>query len=483
MRLEVNVTHGGFRHGRALSSRRHRDNWSWPVAVLGSILMMATTLPPCRAGEAATAATPPAVNEGPSGRIVAAESNTSLRQILEDLLARNPAIASANAQALADAEKASQVKALPDPLLNVTAFPLSPETRVGPQQAMFGVSQKFPWFGKLKLREKAASEDAMAARALVEAKRLSLITEARRLYDEIGFLTAYERVLRSDRDVLSHYEELARTRYASGVGLEQAVVKLQAEITRDETRLLDLARQRATLVSTLNSLRDMPSETPIPTPEIPIYPQLSLNVEDLKQTALASRPEIAEADARIERAKTMFDLAGKDYDPDVTFGLSYTLVGGRTDAAGLAMPPPDNGKNILGISATFNLPVWKEKLGAGVEETVQRQLAARSAKRSIVTAIDRDIGDLLQRIPLTWDQLHLFADVLAVQAEESLRSAEAGYAAGTHSALDLLDAERVLLDVRTGTERARADYAIAIARLEGAIGALVAESVKKGEVK
>ena len=31
-------------------------------------------------------------------------------------------------------------------------------------------------------------------------------------------------------------------------------------------------------------------------------------------------------------------------------------------------------------------------------------------------------------------------------------------------------AERVLLEVRTGTERARADHAIALARLEGAIG-------------
>jgi outer membrane protein TolC len=61
--------------------------------------------------------------------------------------------------------------------------------------------------------------------------------------------------------------------------------------------------------------------------------------------------------------------------------------------------------------------------------------------------------------------------VLLVQAEQSLQSAEAGYAAGTLNALDLLDAERVLLEVRTGTERARADHAIALARLEGAVGA------------
>ena len=61
-----------------------------------------------------------------------------------------------------------------------------------------------------------------------------------------------------------------------------------------------------------------------------------------------------------------------------------------------------------------------------------------------------------------------------MQAEQSLRSAEAGYAAGGLNSLDLLDAERVLLEVRTTTVRARADYAIALARLEGAVGSPVA---------
>jgi outer membrane protein TolC len=46
------------------------------------------------------------------------------------------------------------------------------------------------------------------------------------------------------------------------------------------------------------------------------------------------------------------------------------------------------------------------------------------------------------------------------------------------NALDLLDAERVLLEVRTGTERARADLAIALARLEGAIGAPLAAATE-----
>jgi hypothetical protein len=58
-----------------------------------------------------------------------------------------------------------------------------------------------------------------------------------------------------------------------------------------------------------------------------------------------------------------------------------------------------------------------------------------------------------------------------VQSEHALRSAEAAYTAGRVDALALLDAERVLLDVRLAAVRARADLAIARARLEGAIAA------------
>ena len=74
---------------------------------------------------------------------------------------------------------------------------------------------------------------------------------------------------------------------------------------------------------------------------------------------------------------------------------------------------------------------------------------------------------------MTLDQLALFDDLLILQAEEALRSAEAAYASGSQSALDLLDAERVLLEVRIASARARADSLILHARLEGALGAPV----------
>ena len=407
----------------------------------------------------------------PSEEVVAAIEDATLRIFAEEVLERNPRLARAQAIAAAAAQRAPQVSALPDPMVGLTLFLLPPQTRVGPQQAAVGLSQRFPWFGKLRLREQAALLNAAAAHALVEAVRLELITEAQRLYYELSFLDDQGRIVREDRATLQHYEQLAQARYASGVGLGQAVIKIQAEITRADTRLLEIDERRLTLVASLNALRDLPARTPVPSGNLPIAEPLEEEIEALRSVALVRRPELAAADARIESAATRIDLAKKDYKPDFTVGLNYGFVGRRDDAAGEAFPPEGNGDDVLSLSGAINLPIWREKLAAGVEEFIQRRLAAEEEKRAIVARIEGGLGDLSSRLPLLFDQLRLYDYVLTAQAEQSLLSAESAYAAGTLSSLDLLDAERVLLNVRIAAARTRADHAIAIARLEGEIAA------------
>ncbi len=394
-------------------------------------------------------------------------------EVLAEILDRNPEVGALSAAQRAAAERAPQASALPDPMAAVTAYLWRPETRVGPQRFTGSLSERFPWFGKLRLREQAALAEAAAAGARVEAARLRLVTEGRKLCDELAFLQDFERVVREDRSTLVHYEELARARYASGFGLEQSIVKIQAEITRDDARLLDIATRRASLRASVNALRDRPAGMPVAVSPLPEPRETPLDLERTRSRALAQRPELVGAEASIARARALLGLARKERAPDVTLGLSYTSVGDRTDAAGRLSPPPDNGKDILALSGGVNLPIWNRRIAAGIEEALQNEQQAEESKRAVMAGIDRPLGDLLAKIPLTWQRLRLFEDVLVVQADQSLRSAESGYSAGTLHALDLLDAERTLLEVRIQTSRTRADYDIALAELEGAVGAPV----------
>jgi cobalt-zinc-cadmium efflux system outer membrane protein len=420
------------------------------------------------AGAGTPSTSPPDVTV--SGRLTESLSDAALRRLVVEVLERNPGLASSAAAARAARLEAPQASALPDPMVGATAFVSPPETRVGPQNVTGTFSQRLPWFGKLGLREQGALQRAAALEAQVEARRLELVTETRRLCYEVAFLDAWSKAVEDDHLTLEHYEELARTRYASGGGTEQAVVKIQAEITKDDARQLDIANRRAALVADLNALRDRPQDAALPAPALPAYPQVRADRGVLRERALAARPEMQRAALEVARAETGIDMARKEYKPDFTLGATYTFVGRRSDPAGLAAPPPDNGQDVFGVSVGINLPVHRGRLKAGVEQAAELRSAADEGKRSVVAAIDRSLGELTERVALTWQQLRLLRDVLAVQAEQSLRSAEAGYASGTSGSLDLLDAERVLLEVRTSIERTRADYAIAVARLEGAVG-------------
>jgi cobalt-zinc-cadmium efflux system outer membrane protein len=415
-----------------------------------------------------------AENDGPSGltgadEIVVSVADVKLRLLLEEVLQRNPGLARLKAEAAAVEQRAPQVKALPDPTATLTWFVMPPQTRVGPQRAAINLMQRFPWFGTLKLDEQAALWDAVASGARLEAARIAVLTEARKDYHELQFLKVENLVVEEDRVTLEHYAELALARYASGVGLDQAVIKIQAEITRTEVRLLALGARRAVVVARLNALRDRPQSTPVVVAESGRRRSGVLVPEELRIRALDTRPEIAAANAMVEAAASRVERKKKTYSPNVVVGLNYGYVSRRDDEAGRLNPPEGNGQDILGLTGGISLPLWRSSLEAGVEEGVQNHLAAEEGRREVTAAIDGKLGELLYRIPLLEQQTKLYDHVLIIQATQSLRSAESAYASGTANALDLLDAERVLLQVRIAAERLRSDLDVAYAQLEGVI--------------
>lgn len=452
-------------------------------ALLAILMAALLGVQPASANENSSASTEDQSTVDPADSLELSLSPGALHDLVAEVLAHNPDLAALKATAAGASERPAQVSSLPDPMLGVTVFPQSPQTRVGPQTVGLSLSQRFPWFGKQGLRGRAAGADAMSADARVQAARLALVTETRRLYYELAFVVTSQEIVQEDRTTLIHYEELARSRYAAGKGLEQAVVKLQAEISKSEARLLDLQTRQAGLLAQVNALRDRTEGATVAVDSLPAFPKVELDAATLRSRALALRPEIAAARAQVSKGGILLDLSRKKNWPDFTLGLSYTFVGKRDDPAGLASPPPDNGSDILGISAGISLPLWRGAIDAAENEAAQHRLAAEESYRSTATKINRSLDDLLRRVPLAWDRLRLYEDVLELQATQSLRSAESAYAATTADALDLLDAERVLLEVRIAAARARADYAIALARLEGTVGAPIVETSSQEGVK
>ncbi|MEZ5398803.1 MAG: TolC family protein [Bryobacteraceae bacterium] len=400
-----------------------------------------------------------------------ANDDSQLRLYIEEALDRNPAVRQSFARYQAALQRLPQVSSLPDPMFGVTQYLRTPETRVGPQTTMLSLSQQFPWFGKLADREKIAAKEALMYHQQHEAQRDEVVRQVKLAYYSLAFIDRSTLITEEDLSLLDHYETLAQARYSQGMGLQQAVVKLQAEITRDRNRLEELKNMRVSTEAALNTLMDRPAQSPLVKVPLGTVPTVEVDYTALHEEAKRRRPEIQSALLMIERDEKRVQLAKKNYWPDFTLGASMLNVEGRSDAAGRLNPPEQNGKNIFAVTAGVNIPIRRRKYDAAILEASQDQIASREAYRDVVNSTEGATRAIGFRIGTLADQINLFEKTLLPQAEQALRSTEAAYSTGTLGVLDLLDSERVLLQVRLGLAQYASDYMKSLAEMERAIGA------------
>ncbi len=405
-----------------------------------------------------------------SGSVDFYADRSDLRGYIELALRQNPGILESRALYRSELQKIPQVTALPDPMLSYTQFLRSVETRVGPQLNTFAISQRFPWFGKRDLKGQSATKAAAARYQLFRAREREVVQLVKQAFYEVAYTDRALEVTRKEQVLLEHYERLAQSRYGTGQGLRQAVIKIQAELTRNLNRLESLGQQRASAVARLNTLMDQPPEQSI----LPIA-GLELQVpvvdaEELQELGNQNRQELRAAAALIEKTEKEIELAKSDFWPDFSLTAGLVNVGNRGDLAGMLSPPADNGKNAYNFSVGLNIPIWREKYRAGVAEATERLIAGKKNYLNLQNAMELSIRDQLVRLAALREQINLFEKALIPQLEEALRSTESAYETGQVGSLDLLDSERMLLEVRLAEARYQTDFWIALSNIERSIG-------------
>jgi outer membrane protein TolC len=394
----------------------------------------------------------------------------ALRELVKTALRDNPELKEAEAAWKASLKRARVASALPDPNLTATAFVESVETRVGPQEAVLIFTQQLPWFGKLSAAGQAALEEALEKAWTWRSLQRETVLKVKKVFYDLGYLAEALKITDEDIATLRRYEEVALTRYGTGKGIQQNVIKVQSEITRLTERKMVLQRQRDVaqrvlarrVGSPLGAVDLEPGDQPLPV--------VTLRLEDLYGKAHKNREELQARLHAVRSSSEGVRLAKKQYWPDLKLGLNYIVVGDRKDPAGLQRPPEDNGKDAIGVVASINLPIWYNKLRAGVDEARLEEVRARAAYARQEDSVLFELQDAYISLESLREQLELYRHALIPQAEQSLESSEAAYETGKLSFLELLDSERFFLNVRYGYAKIKSDYLIAQADMERALG-------------
>lgn len=406
-------------------------------------------------------------NQDPMHALEMLELPNLIRQAVE----RNPDIIAAqnkwlSAQAIIEANRA-----LPDPQFSYTYFINSVETRVGPQVNIYGVKQKFPFYGKRDLKAEVAAKEAEALKASYGAVRQEVIRQVKIAFYELFYLSTIIDITHNEKEILKGFEQIAVVKYKTGRGSQQNILKVQVEISRLQDRLLTLVKMKQTTAARLKMLLDRPPDTPLGKPGQPEFRDFFFIKSQLVKMARENRPELKIGNAWIAKSDRVLSLAKKDYYPDLTIGVNYIEV----DEGPLNVS--DNGKDASNVMFSINIPLWQKKLSSKVVSTSKMVKAQKHAYQSLLNRTLFEIEDNLFKIRTARETFNLYRNVLIPQAEQSLRSAEAGYITGSVNFLDLLDAERVLLKIQFGHWKAYTDYLKYIADMERSVGLELAESL------
>src|SRR6202158_6064122 len=210
-----------------------------------------------------------------------AQAVTPLAELLQEAEQNNPQIQAARQGWKAAQQVPTQVSTLPDPQFLFQQVNVgSPRPFAGYTNSDFayvglGVSQDFPYPGKLRLKGEIGKRDADVSQQQFESVRRSVLAGVKAAYFQLAYLSKTLAILESDGQLLEQVEKAADARYRSGMGnqhdLQQAQLeqtKLLREITMHH---LEVAKFQAQLKQLLDRPQSSPdiepselTETPVP---------------------------------------------------------------------------------------------------------------------------------------------------------------------------------------------------------------------------
>ncbi|MFQ5752333.1 MAG: TolC family protein [bacterium] len=388
----------------------------------------------------------------------------SLDKLIKEALEKNPEIQAAERRWRAAQQRPTQVSTLPDPMLSYSRFGSSVETRVGPQESVLMLSQKIPFPGKLGLKWKMASQDALAEQQKYDATERDVIFKVKQAYYDLYWVDQSLAILNQYLALLQDFTRVAEQKYATGQGIQANVLKSQVEISSTMERRLGFEKMRQGVVARLNALLNRPQDQELGKATYIDTGQVQLDQEALVNRALSQREELLAVQAMIDKSEFMKRLAKRNYWPDFNLQANYIDVSQGVSKA------PDAGKNAWSVMVGLNLPIWLGKRNAAVREANEVISSNQLTYENLENLVKSEIKDFYYRIEITGQTLDLYEQGLITQAESSLESAMSSYRTGKLDFLDLLDAERMLLNLNLGYVKEQSNYQKQLAAMERAVG-------------
>lgn len=382
----------------------------------------------------------------------------------------NPTIRRAIRQVQALGYRVPQVTSLDDPMINLIP-PTGDmiQTAGGMMDGAGGVSQKIPFPGKLTARGRIAEQAVrMALDALADA-RITSVAQVQKAYYSYYLAEVSIEITRQSQGLLGQIRDVAAARYKTGTATQQDVLRAEVQLYDLTNELITLEQQRATAQAQLNTAMNRAVDAALPPPQSFELAQVDWTLPEAMARAAESNPRLARVREQITRDLEAIKLAHLNYFPDVTAGFAYTFIGS-------GISPVAAGSDVWDLAFGLNVPIWWQRLRAGVLEGNAQALASVEEYAELRNLVFFQLQDTLVKIDTQYRRAILFRDLIVPRAWQTVEVSTSAYQAGALEFTALFDNWRNWLNFSLAYHRSLAELEQRFADLQQLIGIRVARS-------
>ena len=380
-------------------------------------------------------------------------ADSSLADFLRFAVLNNPRVEAAYFEWAAAVGRIASARSLPDPRLTFQTDITDTVVSLMP-----GLMVDLPGPGKLRAAGEAMAAESRATYFAFEREILRTALAVKTAYYRLHFLEESIRVENETLRLLRDLEQLAQQQNAAGRVTLQDVLRAQIAGDQVETEITNLEDSRKALIAELKSalgLRAEDASPPVPTTFEPSSGDPE--PEELLATALERNPDLRAMQEDVQRAEASLTLARRSRVPDFSLGLEVDVKADPT---------------LFRPSAGMTLPVWRDKIAAEIAAAQAEKRAAEARLTAEQVQIAADLAAMLFMYREAVRDDALLRDKLLPKSRQSLDAARAGYVNGRASFLDVIDAQRTLLDFELEGIEARTQRELSLASLSLAIAGL-----------
>jgi outer membrane protein, heavy metal efflux system len=350
----------------------------------------------------------------------------SLAQLEQIALERNPTLCQAAMRIEAARGQYQQVGLYPNPVAGYVSDEMGSGGTAGKQGAFF--SQEIVTAGKLKLNRAVAGQEIQQAEWAWQTQRHRVLNDVRTNYFEALYaqqtIEINEQLVRIGEENVKAAERLFAAKEVSLVDV------LQARVEADSARLqLQNARNRRQSVwGQLTAVIGMPEMTPATLTSRLEENLPQLDWDTILNQLLSGSPQLSEARAGVERARSQVERQYAERVPNVDLR---------------AMVEYDNEikQNIAGVELGLPLPLFNRNQG-NISKAQSELIAAQHEVRRVELDLRNRLASIFEQYQNARQQVEKYSADILPNAAKTLDLVRAGYQQGEFNYQSLLISQR-----------------------------------------